>query len=289
MNMVFGDAGQDVMSTQAMYPRRPVHLPTEADRYLHVTYEAQRIETPRRYENLVFCGADEVGQTYDGDALRAAPLPRPGFMQEQETARTNPFGWNCLLLVPRGAGYGNLPGGDIQSHSDTSLKITVVGTHGAARDLGQYDGERVTQFATAFGPDQDPPFPKQWMRQIDASGEISGVWLDDQTHAWQRAKFDVFVRRNRVVIYVEGEQRICANLDAAPLTMAEVAVGFWHVLYHTSAEFEEIRAGEVVNNPTTGQRHILYNTPFADQRSWDNVGIRENASLPPGFDAARCL
>lgn len=288
LNMVFGDPYQDVMMLQAMYPKRAVKLPTEPDSYLHVTYEVQRNETPRRYENFALCGSDTPGETYVDGAPRGAPLPRPGFMNEDDTSRTNPFGWNCLTLVGRGAGYGVVPGGDIKSHSDSSLKITVVASHPAPSQSSEYDGIHVTEYSKAYGPSQEPPFPKRYVRQIDSAGNPSGVWLDDVLNTWQRARFDVFVRRDRVVIYVEGQQRICQELPGSPLTMAEGALGFWHVLYHTSAEFMEMRAGGYSDNPQTGQRHIMHNTPFADMRTYDNVGFREDVSLPGDFDASRC-
>ena len=287
MVMIQGDTAQDSMTLQAMYPRRPVHLPDAPDHYLHVTYEAQRNETDRRYENLVLCGSDQVGQTYEGDVLKAAPLPHPGFMNEMDTTRTSVLGWNCLYLVGRGPGYGVLPGGDINSHSDTSLKITVIASHPANVKIQEYDSTKITKFASSFGPNQNPP--KLYQRQIDASGQPSGMWLDDQTHAWQRARFDVFIRRDRLVIYVEGQQRICQDLPPNSLTMAEGALGFWHVLYHSSAEFLEMRRGLDSDNPRTGQHHIMHNTPFADERSWDNVGFREDVAVPENFDAARCL
>jgi hypothetical protein len=189
--------------------------------------------------------------------------------------------------VPRGAGYGVLPGGDVASHADTSLKITVVRTH-PAPTAEQYDTERITAFTKSFGPTQESPFPKLWLRQVDAAGNPSEVWLDDVIDPWQRARFDVFVRRDRVVVYVEGEQRICQELTAQPLTMAEGALGLWHIVYHTSAEFLEIRNGQAGNNPATGQSHILHNVPFADQRAYDNVGFREGVGLPSDFDAAFC-
>lgn len=289
MHMVQADPFQDAMSTQSMYPKRPVQLPTQPDSYLHVTYEAQRNETARRYENFSLCGSDEVGQTYDGEVPKAAPLPRPGFMNGSDTARTNIMGWNCLLLVPRGPGYWRQPAGDANSHADAMLAITVIGSHPPPKNINDYDKVRLTEFAQAFGPTQEDPSPKRWMRQIDAKGNKVDVWLDDQLHVWQRARFDVFVRRDRVVIYVEGQQRICQELTKKPLTMAEGALGFWHVLYHSSAEFMEIRRGLASDNPSTGQHHIMHNTPFADHRSFDNVGFRENVKLPEGFDDSVCF
>jgi hypothetical protein len=89
---------------------------------------------------------------------------------------------------------------------------------------------------------------------------------------------------------VEGQQRLCQQLDPTLMTMAEGALGFWHVLYHTSAEFTEIRAtGDGPSeNPLTDEHNILHNTPFADHRSYDNVGFLENVGLPSNFDPTVC-
>jgi hypothetical protein len=288
LDMSMGDAYQGAMTTQAIYPRgRPFQLPT-ADTYLHVTYEVERNETPRRYENLALCGSDTIGQTYTGDTLAAAPYPQPGFMNEIGTTPTNVLGWNCLTLVGRGAGYGVLPGGDIVSHADTSLKITVVRTHPAPAP-GEYRAVTLDPYTTAYGPSQEPDFYLLWERQIDDSGNPVGVWLDDQMHIWQRTRFDVYINRSQVVEYVAGQQRICQNLDPTAITMAEAAVGFWHILYHTSAEFVEIRQDGESDNPSTDQHHVMHNTPFADERSYDNVGIQENVALPAAFDSALCF
>src|SRR3546814_5465483 len=46
-------------------------------------------ESARRYEAFSLCGSDVPGQTYDGDRPRSAPVPRPGFMNEGDTARTS--------------------------------------------------------------------------------------------------------------------------------------------------------------------------------------------------------
>jgi hypothetical protein len=286
LNMVMGDPSQGSMSLQAMYPKRAAHLPDAADQYLHITYSAQRIETSRRYENLVMCGSD-AGQVFDGAYLKAAPLPRPGFMDVDAARRTNPLGWECIYFVPRGGGFTVLPGGDPNTHSDSSLRVTVMKKQPLAANGAAYDSEVLSDYTASMGPDQDV-LPKTWVRQIDSAGKLVGPWLDDQLNVWQKTRFDVFLRRDRFITYVNGEQRLCGDLSASPLKMAEGAVGFWHILYHSNAEFNEIR--DVVHNgaPYTGLHHVLHNEPFADQRSWDNVGFRENVAAPANFDASRC-
>jgi hypothetical protein len=288
LNMLFGDPSQGSMSLQAIYPKRAVQLPTDPDTYLRVTYEVQRNETPRRYDNVALCGAEKAGETYDGETPKEAPGPRPGFMGDVDTARSSALGWNCVYFVPRGAGYGPMDGGDVKSHPDSSLKITVIKAH-PAPSAADYDKVKIAEYATGFGPTQDTTYPRQYFRQVDDGGKISGMWMDDELHTWQKTRFDMFIRRDRVVIYVKGQQRICQNMTSSPLTMAEGALGFWHVLYHTSAEHIEITRGLAGDNPLTGQRHLIWNTPWADQRAYDNVGFKENVGLPDNFDAARCL
>ena len=286
--MVMGDPVQDSMSTQAMYPKRPVILPSAADQYLHVTYEVSHTETSRRYPQIALCGSDQAGQTYVGNAPASAPLPRPGFMNAADTARTSPLGWNCLTLTPRGEGYGVVAGGDVNSHSDTTLRVTVVKTHPPPQSMSDYDSIRVTPYAAEFGPTQDSGFPNTWERSINATKQPVGPWLDDRQAVWLRTKFDVYIRRDRVIVYVNGQQRMCTNFANSALTMAEGALGFWHIMYHSSAEFTEMRSADQSSNPQTGQHYILHNTPFSDVRNWDNVGFHENAAPPAGFDPSVC-
>jgi len=35
--------------------------------------------------------------------------------------------------------------------------------------------------------------------------------------------------------------------------------------------------------------HYRYNSPFMDQRNWDNVGFEENVAAPGDFNAATCF
>jgi hypothetical protein len=301
LHMVLADRAQDTMSTLQMNPRQAVHLPSDADKYLHVTFEVQTQESSRRYFSVALCGSDTPGASYVGDTPATAAIPRPGFMDgdgtgldgnTDGTARTNPLGWNCLYLVPRGKGYYSVGGGDISgTHADTSLRVTVVKTHAAPTSDDDYDNNLIpTGDVQNFGPNQDSAFPLVWERQIDDAQQVSGVWLDDQQNVWQRTKFDLFIRRDRVVAYVNGEQRMCSNLAGSfGLTMAEGVLGLWHVFYHSSAEFTEAREHADWANPTTAQHHMMHNIPFIDVRAWDNVGYQENVSAPADFDANCCL
>ena len=128
--------------------------------------------------------------------------------------------------------------------------------------------------------------PAGWFRQIDSSGNptTEGI-LDDEQLISPRTRYDIYLRRNRAIMYVNGEQRLCNDFGGVPLTMAEAAVGFGQVLYHSAAE--RLEFGQSFND-RTGQRYYLENTPFVDTRSWDNVGYDERVAAPADFDASYC-
>jgi hypothetical protein len=69
------------------------------------------------------------------------------------------------------------------------------------------------------------------------------------------------------------------------LNMADVALGFHQVLYHSMAEFTE----RFFTEDTGAAYHYRYNSPFIDQRSWANIGFEENDPAPAGFNANMCF
>ena len=86
-------------------------------------------------------------------------------------------------------------------------------------------------------------------------------------------------------MYVNGEQRICNDFPTAKLTMAEAALGFGQVLYHSAAERNEFGRSYFLR---TGQKYYLQNTPYIDERTWDNIGYDEHVTSPEHFDATQC-
>jgi len=106
--------------------------------------------------------------------------------------------------------------------------------------------------------------------------------LDDLIQTSPRSHFDFYVSRKRVVMYVNGEQRLCNNFgEGNDLTMAETAVGFNNALYHSSAEHNEMLLDFA---DRTGQYYYLQNSIFLDMHSWDNLGFEENVGLPESFE-----
>ncbi len=126
-----------------------------------------------------------------------------------------------------------------------------------------------------------------WFFKVDANGNPIAPILDDQQLVSPRTKYDLYVRNNRIIMYVNGQAALC-NDFATPTTtlnMAEAAIGFHQVLYHSSGEFVERFTG-----PDQGAAYYYrYNSPWLDQRTWDNMGFEENVSAPSDFNPQTCF
>jgi hypothetical protein len=126
-----------------------------------------------------------------------------------------------------------------------------------------------------------------WFYKVDAKGNPIAPILDDQQLVSPRTKYDLYIRNNRIIMYVNGQSTLCNDFTTPTTTLnvADAAVGFHQVLYHSSAEFVERFTG-----PDQGAAyHYRYNSPWLDQRTWDNMGFEENVSAPSDFDPQTCF
>jgi hypothetical protein len=128
--------------------------------------------------------------------------------------------------------------------------------------------------------------PPSWFRTQDGQGKLTGPMLDDQHNVSPPTHLDLWIRRDRFVLYANGVQKLCSDFPSTPLSMAEGALNFGQVLYHSSAERTVILQGQPWDR--SGMRYVLTNEPYVDTRTWDNVGFDEHVQAPPGFDASSC-
>ena len=292
--MVLADIAQGVFSSNLMYPKRPIQMPADDTSFIHSTFEIQTDASQRRYFVFHACGAATAGQTYEGDQLapQSAMVIAPGFMNPTDALPISTKGWNCFQIIPRGGGYDGMAGGPFKTtkgedgRPETDIRVLINRpTAAGGNPLTDRDS------ATLMGPSQYPNKAQKdegaWYRTWDANKKISSVVLDDQMFISQRTKFDVFLNRGRVVIYVNGVQKICNDFPTAQrLTMAEAAIGIGHILYHSNLEAVEFLRPDWIR---TGQYYIRHNMPLADTRSLDNVGVREGAALPASFQEGPCF
>ena len=267
LRYVLADLDQEVFGSLVGYPRKPVSL--SATDYLHVTFRVASLATSRRYWWISLCGASELGKTMTADGMLTTQIKQtPFFMDDDGKNPTGAAGWNCLQVFPRAGWPFGLPPEDKTPESEVRVMVNTAGDH--PRD--SVVNVSPTMYDPAIGP-------KSWYRQIDAKGNPVAPMLDDQQLTAPNARFDLFIRRDRFVMYVNGEQRICNDFPGVPLTMAEGALGFGTVLYHSTAERIEF-----VQDfwDRSGMHYLLEDTPYLDDRTWDEVGYGEHVSLPSG-------
>jgi hypothetical protein len=273
LHTVLADWGQAIFSSNIAFPKRTAKLYDTG--YLHLSYEVASNATSRRYWWLSLCGAATEGATMDAQGKLLGDIVQTPFFFQEDGRNPSVQGWNCLQLFPRDGWGFTLPPTNTRPESDIRVMVNRPGTDSR--------GSVVNVSPDQYGnPNVAAP---GWFRQQGANGKLGAPILDDQILVAPRARFDVYVRRDRVVLYVNGQQRLCNDFAPVRLTMAEAAVGFGQVLYHSSAERMEFSASYF---DRTGQRYYLQNTPFIDARSWDNLGMQENVETPAGFDASVC-
>jgi hypothetical protein len=127
-----------------------------------------------------------------------------------------------------------------------------------------------------------------WYYQVDSNGNPVAPLLDDQQLVSPRTKYDLYIRNNRIIMYVNGQARLCNDFTTptSTLNIADAAVGFHDVLYHSSGEFTE----RFVDPDRGAAYYYRYNSPWIDKRTWDNIGFEENVAAPPSdFNPATCF
>lgn len=265
LHTVLADWHQNIFSSNIAYPRRPVQLPAVGDdAYLKVTFDVHSNSTQRRYWWLFLCGAETAGATMGSDGLLKGLIVQTAFFYQEDGRNPSVDGWSCLQIFPRDGWPFDLAPEDTRPESD--VRVMVNTANAADRDS-----------VVNVSPDEygNPAIaPPGWYRV-----------LDDRTVLSPRTKIALFIRRDRVVMYVDGEQRLCNDFPTNKLTMAEAALGFGQVLYHSTAERVEFSRDYWMR---TGQRYYLENTPYVDERTWDNMGFDEHVGAPANFDATKC-
>lgn len=266
------DSSQDVMGTVMAMPKTLAHFTDEG--YLHVTFESSTNSTSRRYWWLSLCGADTPGQTMTSEGLLTNVISLSAGFWNPDARNPSSAGWNCLIVFPHDGLAIPIPDG-ASTFPQSSAIVTLHKSNAPA-----------LQTAVNVSPQQvSDAYPPSWYRRMKAGKVTETSLFDDLLQQAPRAHFDIYVSRQRLVMYVNGEQRLCNDFGPERLTMAEAAVGFNDALYHSSAEHTELTVSFA---DRSGQLYYLENTLYADAHTWDNVGFEEGVSLPSSYTDADC-
>lgn len=287
----FGDQWADVMASLSFSSLQTLPQELDTTKYVHSFFRVNSDATPRRYWHWTICGDDAreklVNTTTREPIFR--PIMDPGFFNARGTdptsnqgknpssrhgaepaSATNRYNKECLQIIQHGQG-------ELHPRTDgrlASASRLMMGVHPA----GQAQG---TILLDAPGSD--------WLNggyawRLDAKGAYAGPMFEPFDQLTPLAHFDVFLRPDRVVFYINGRQAACVDMSARPLTMKYGLIMYGNVLYHTSAEQIEGEWSGIQDY------HYRLNTPVADTRVWDAVGHTEKIDIPAPltFDASLC-
>jgi hypothetical protein len=274
LHAVVADTGADDFSSSVAFPKQLAQLSDTS--YLHIVYDVNSITSDRRYWWISVCGADQTGQTIATNGAPTSYLIPDSSLQAGDGNNPNQSGYNCIDVFPKNGAIDNaLPlGNGTSPPPETDVRVLVYGT-----------GKGVT--GTNVSPDQykNGYLSPSWYREMNGAGKFIGPMIDADNLYAPMTHYDLYVRKNRVVLYADGQQKLCNDFPASLVTMSEAMVGFGHVLYHTSAEHNEIAPGN-------WERDVYNNLKYFDRRDWDNLGF-DNGVQPPttganAFDESDC-
>ena len=291
-----GDAIQCCMSSVLFSSLKtlPQQLDTTNTKYVHSFFRVNSDATTRRYWVWLMCGADTrealvdttthiplfrpVIDPGDFDAMGTAAGSftgvNPSAQHGNEPASSTRYNKECLEFIQHGVSEPHTPSNRERSGSRLMLVLHP---------------KDVAQGTISFGPNGsdwwEPDFPG-WAWRVDAGGNYNGPMMEPFDQYEPLTHFDLFVRPDRIVVFVNGRQALCANISSHPLTMKYGLIMYGNALYHTAAEQEE---SEETNS---ADYHLRLNEPIADTRAWDAIGHSQMIDIPTGifatFDASLC-
>jgi hypothetical protein len=288
----FGDQWAGVMASLSFSSLETLPQQLDTEKYVHSFFRVNSDSTPRRYWHWMICGDDSreklVNTTTREPTFR--PMMDPGFFwgrgtdpnsnsgknpssrhgREPEDA-INRYNKECLQIIQQGQG-------ELHPRTDgrvASASRMMIGIHPAGVAQG-------TILLDAPGADWLDGTGHAW--RVDAAGNYAGPMFEPFDQISPLAHFDVFLRPDRLVFYINGRQAACVDMSARPLTMKYGLIMYGNVLYHSSAE--------QIEGEWSGIQDYFYrlNTPVADTRVWDAVGHSEKIDIPTqlSFDESLC-
>jgi hypothetical protein len=297
LNITMADWAQDVFATTHFASTKSGVQTLDDEAYVHSFFRVDSGATGRRYWHWMMCGADSASTLIDPvtKVPRVRHLLRPAFYDYGGTNPTAPpFGETltpfhnreCVQLLQLAASNPNTPtraDGSAAPLPNQTL-LAVLNPAGSASGVVNLTP---ALFDRGYGTNTI-----NW--RLDASDQYAGALLEPFDQQQPLTHFDVFVRKDRMVLFINGRQAHCWSLSQRPLTMNVGHIVYGQVLYHSDAEVEEQfypkRTADAPWRPPMASFHYSLNTVAADHRVWDAVGHGERIAIPAlfNFNAALC-
>jgi hypothetical protein len=184
----------------------------------------------------------------------------------------------CLSIIQEGRPEAPRSDGNVRSSGRLTAQIYPAGTAKGIIALGNnFTDKPAPNGAVSLG----------FRYKTDATGAYLGPLIEPFDQAQPLTHYDVFLRRDRLVVFINGRQGFCVDLSAHPLTMNYGLVTYGDLLYHSALEWQEVS-----NNNAALYNHQL-NEPSATSRVWDAIYESDGfTDIPPEFatfNAAACF
>lgn len=300
------DAGQDVFGSIYFSSTKTRPQQLDATGYVHSFFRVDSGATNRRYWHWMMCGADTAAELVN--TTTGIPLARPvgtSFFyapRSNNQGGTNPsspmlgettaahHNKECLSLIQLGAQWNSGFPADAASkydepHSELRAFIHPAGTTTGVINLkpsGMQDGDSTGEGGMLW--------------RVNAAKKATGPMFEPFDQQAPLTHFDVFVRPDRVILFINGRQAWCADLSDRNLEMKYGLIAYGNVLYHSAAETREAYLSTFGGSGPAfgavgGSTHYVMNTPWSDTRVWDAVGHSEKIAIPSqlSFDAGACF
>lgn len=314
--ITFSDWAQDTFGGVYFTPvtTQPLQLDATNGKYLHSFWRSNSGAAQRRYWTWELCGASTRAELADPVTGIPAPHFRPAGLPffYSYSGANNPSalilegpvaGYHakeCIGLLQLAAyRYGTLPPNYNpatwidEPHSELRAFIHprdrdtgVINLKPAGMGDGDGDG--------SVNPDDSINFAEYGMLwRLDADKRPTRPMFEPFDQDGVLTHYDVFVRPDRLVFYINGRQSYCADLGAHPLTMGYGMPIYGNVLYHSSADILTSYVGLEGGADTAvgGSFQYVMNTPWTSTGVWDAIGQSEMIDIPPqfAFDPGACF
>jgi hypothetical protein len=291
------DWAQDVFAATHFSSTKSGVQTMDDELYVHSFFRVDSGATGRRYWHWMMCGADNADTLIDPatGAPRVRHLLRPAFYDPGGINPTTPLfnepttafhNRECLQLLQLAASNPDTP--KRADGSDAPLpNQTLLAVMNPAQSTSGVINLTPAVFDRGYGT---PTI--NW--RLDANNQYAGPIIEPFDQQQPLTHFDIFVRKNRVVLFINGRQAHCWDLAQRPLTMQVGHIVYGQVLYHSDAEVDEYfypaRTANTPWRPPMASFHTSLNTVAADHRAWDAVGHAQQLAIPAlfNFDVGLC-
>jgi hypothetical protein len=276
---LFGDAGQDVGGTMSFVSLKNLPLQLDNTNYVHSMWRVNSDASHRRYWTWAICGGatrEELVNT-----TTHVPLIRPIITEDafapggsNPTAKLGPLQAagtpkECLSVIQEGRPEAPRTDGHQRSSGRLTAQIYPAGSSTGIIALGNNFTDK---------PAPNGPSSLGFRYKTDASGNYVGPLIEPFDQSQPLTHFDVFLRRDRLVVFINGRQGFCVDMSDRPLTMNYGLVVYGDLLYHSALEWQE------VSNVNGALYHHQLNTPIATSRVWDAIYESDSfTDIPPEF------